>query len=155
MSVRQNSWVSALSPPAQKSNDWRKTRGYIFDINTRKQVYEVPQVDISMLIYAPLHKRNGDHPAIQPCGIGLASTWHNTHRLGCSHQQFSTYKNETSAEKGILAHRPGMLKFHDFALPMVLYGAYLSLHLFEAEFILDGGQYRLKCSLVSTSCCQR
>ena len=76
-------------------------------------------------------------------------------RLGCSLQQFSTYKNETSEEKGMLASRPVMLKIRDFALQMVSYEAYLSLHLFGAEFILDGGPYRLKCSLISTSCCER
>ena len=65
--------------------------------------------------------------AIQACGVGLASTWPNAHRLGFS------------AQDGILVRWPAMLKFHDFMLPMVSYEAYLSLHLFGAEFILDGG----------------
>ena len=63
-------------------------------------------------------------------------------------QQFSTYNNETSAQDGMLVSRPAIIKFHDFMLPMVF-------HLLGAEFLLDDSQYRLKCGLIPTSCCER
>ena len=63
--------------------------------------------------------------------IGWASVINNSRRM----------QNETSAHDGILVRRPAMINIHDFMLPMVSYEAYLSLHLFGAEFIFDGGPY--------------